>query len=291
MTPPLVFGTGWLGSIIARALSASWTRTDITDAYAVRCLLESMKPSVVVNAAGKTGHPNVDWCKDHPQETFHTNVFGSYNLQRVCESLGIFVIHLGSGCVYRDRGSESIFRKEDDEPNFVGSTYSASMVAKQAVLLPSIRRGTAALLRLRMPIDLEAHPRNLITKLLAYLAYTDTHPEAGVVDAPNSCTFVPDLVRLVRALCESPRAGIVNVVASGGLSPLGIVKALHSGSVRCLQPDELDALCKEPRSHCLLDNTRYHAWCARLGIPEPFSAESVLTEVKERFGEAAKGHA
>lgn len=31
--------------------------------------IDRVKPSLVLNAAGITGRPNVDWCEDHRQET------------------------------------------------------------------------------------------------------------------------------------------------------------------------------------------------------------------------------
>jgi dTDP-4-dehydrorhamnose reductase len=39
-------------------------------------VLDEVKPDVVINAAGKTGKPNVDWCEDHKEETLRSNDTG-----------------------------------------------------------------------------------------------------------------------------------------------------------------------------------------------------------------------
>ena len=39
----------------------------------------SYKPTHVLNSAGVTGRPNVDWCEDHKQETIRANVVGYGN--------------------------------------------------------------------------------------------------------------------------------------------------------------------------------------------------------------------
>merc|ERR1719387_332604 len=83
----LVFGrTGWLGGLLGELL----TKRDITWAYATSRLenkqdveeeLEFAKPTHVLNAAGLTGRPNVDWCETHrgggnPRERMWDSVVG-----------------------------------------------------------------------------------------------------------------------------------------------------------------------------------------------------------------------
>ena len=58
------------------------------------------RPEVVINCAGKTGRPNVDWCDAHPDETLRVNVTGAITLLEECRRLGIYLVHLSSGCIY-----------------------------------------------------------------------------------------------------------------------------------------------------------------------------------------------
>lgn len=39
-----------------------------------------MKPTHVLNAAGVTGRPNVDWCESNKETTLRCNVVGALNL-------------------------------------------------------------------------------------------------------------------------------------------------------------------------------------------------------------------
>ncbi|MBI5494420.1 MAG: sugar nucleotide-binding protein [Deltaproteobacteria bacterium] len=62
----LVFGAGLLGQRLARDLPGAFPSTaDITDRSAVRQELAAHRPAAVVNAAARTGRPNVDWCETH----------------------------------------------------------------------------------------------------------------------------------------------------------------------------------------------------------------------------------
>ena len=51
--------------------------------------LEDFKPTHVLNCAGVTGRPNVDWCEDNKEATIRSNVIGTLNL--VC---GLFLSRL-----------------------------------------------------------------------------------------------------------------------------------------------------------------------------------------------------
>ena len=83
---------------------------DIADMGAVDALFASEKPDFVINAAGKTGRPNVDWCEDHKLETLHANVTGPLVLAELCQKHDIYWMHLSSGCIYEgDNGGAAKF--------------------------------------------------------------------------------------------------------------------------------------------------------------------------------------
>ena len=83
--------TGYLGTqFLTLYPDAVTPRVDIGNPEAVSALLEAEKPDVVINAAGKTGRPNVDWCEDHKEETLHANVLGPLVLLEECAKRDIY---------------------------------------------------------------------------------------------------------------------------------------------------------------------------------------------------------
>ena len=61
-------------------------------------VLDEIKPTHVINCAGKTGRPNVDWCENHKLETIESNVTGTLVLAKACEERGIHTTVLATGC-------------------------------------------------------------------------------------------------------------------------------------------------------------------------------------------------
>src|SRR5580658_5212800 len=97
----LIFGAGFLGTRLAAGIpGAILSRVDITDREAVKSELLASSARAVVNCAGKTGTPNVDWCESHPLETQRSNVVGPLLLAEACADAGVYLLHLGSGCIF-----------------------------------------------------------------------------------------------------------------------------------------------------------------------------------------------
>ena len=61
-------------------------------------VLEKVKPTHVINCAGKTGRPNIDWCEDHKMETMTTNVVGTLMLATECAIRGVHLTVMATGC-------------------------------------------------------------------------------------------------------------------------------------------------------------------------------------------------
>ena len=100
----VVVGAGFLGRRLARDLpGATLAPVDITDRDAVAVVLARVRPDVVVNAAGKTGRPNVDWCEANQEATWRSNVLGPLVLAEACAAAGVHLLHLSSGCIFDGR--------------------------------------------------------------------------------------------------------------------------------------------------------------------------------------------
>lgn len=257
-------GRGFMGRQFLQVFpDAILPSADIADARAVAAALDEHRPDVVINAAGKTGTPNVDWCEEHKLETIRSNVTGPLVLLEECSKRGIYWVHLSSGCIYEgqkrqegqrgQRGTDDVVGwTEEDEPNFTGSFYSRTKAWSERTLREftdrTDDRGGILILRLRMPFDGSRHPRNLLVKLAGY---------PRVLDVANSITYLPDFLMAAQALIAKRATGIFNVVNPGPISPYRIVELyrdLISPEHRFerLLLDSLSQVVRAGRSNCIL---------------------------------------
>lgn len=176
---------------------------DIADYSVVFSYLTQEKPDIVINAAGKTGSPNIDRCETHKEETMITNVNGAVNVACAAKLLGIYNVYIGSGCIYQWDNDGKWF-SETDIPNYVGSFYSWTKVKAQELLEPF----DVLQLRIRMPILSKPNPRNFIDKIAKY---------SHVINEGNSVTVVDDMLDAMKILIEQKATGIMNMVNPGVL--------------------------------------------------------------------------
>lgn len=244
-----IFGEGYLGKRMLEHLPGDVyiTPTDIADHVAVATVLDVVKPAVVVNCAAKTGRPNIDWCESNPEETVRSNVLGPLVLAQECAKRGIFMAHIGSGSVYQgDNGGRGF--SEMDLPNDSGSLYGLSKVISERALVafPVLQ------LRIRLPIDSEPGPKNLITKLVKY---------RKVISAQNSVTVIPDFLEAAKLLIERRKTGIYNVTNPGTITHQEILnlyrEVVDAGfTYEVMGAEELAKVTKAGRSNCILSTTK-----------------------------------
>jgi 3,5-epimerase/4-reductase len=274
----LIFGRGFLGRRFSESLSDSFLcEGDITDDAAVRADLARHRPRAVLNCAGKTGAPNVDWCETHPFETYRANVIGPLVLAAACADAGVYMLHLGSGCIFYGPSPAPGGWREDDHAN-PSALYSRTKYAADLVLsrLPNV-----GIARLRMPIDGMPGPRNLITKLSRY---------TQVIDVENSVTVVDDLVPLVAALIERRAVGVFHATNPGVMRHRDLL-ALYSSLVDpshrydLIRENELVArgLAVSARSNCILSSSRLDA----LGLTMR-PVDVALRDVMEKYARSAR---
>jgi len=208
----LIFGaTGYLGSALRSEFTHTATpRIDIANMRDVAAVLDQFRPAIVINAAGRTGEDNIDWCEDHRVETLHGNVTGPLVLLEQCSCRGVRLVHIGTGCVYSGDNDAAGYR-ESDPPNFFGSFYSRTKSWVDQVLSDF----PVLILRPRMPFDASDHPRNLISKLRTY---------PRLIDVQNSMTSLVDFVYATRTLIDRQATGIFNVCNPGTISPWEVME-------------------------------------------------------------------
>lgn len=100
----LIWGaSGWIAGHLATLLRQQNKDVKLTTARmheqaAVRQELDDIQPTHVINCAGKTGRPNIDWCEDHKMETMESNVLGTIILAAECVARGVHCTVLATGC-------------------------------------------------------------------------------------------------------------------------------------------------------------------------------------------------
>ncbi|MDD5699641.1 MAG: sugar nucleotide-binding protein [Candidatus Nanoarchaeia archaeon] len=271
----LIFGRGFLGTRLGEAFGYKVIGRDEADATQLSQIiriLDSEQPQVVVNAMGKTGSPNVDWCETHKEETVLSNICAAANLAIECIKRGIYFVHLSSGCIYSGDNNGGGYT-EGDEPNFYGPQF----YAKTKILAEKILREFPSLiLRMRFPIDDRPHVKNLIDKLRNYPRVTDTQ---------NSMTTIPDAINAAKQLIEKRKIGIYNIVNPGTISPAEIMDAYQrivdpSHSFTRFSEAELSQVTLAKRSNCRLNTDKLKN--EGISLPEIHEAvESCLTRYRE----------
>jgi len=295
----LIFGkSGWIGGLLGEILKEAGTDFEyasarLEDRAAVIADLDRVKPTHVLNAAGLTGRPNVDWCEDHKIEVIRANVVGTLTLADVTNERGIHLTIYATGCIFHyDKDFPQDSGKgftEDDTPNFLGSYYSRTKALVEGLLK---EYPNTLVLRVRMPIVADlTYPRNFITKIIKY---------DKVVNIPNSMTVLPELLPMSIEMAKRKLTGIMNYTNPGVVSHNEILEMYK----KYIDPEftwsnftleEQAKVIVAPRSNNLLDTKRIEGEFPEiLGIkeslikhvfePNAAKKDEVLAAVKEMRG-------
>lgn len=97
-------GEGWVAGHLKELLQKQGqqvftTTVRMENREAVIAELEKIKPTHVLNCAGCTGRPNVDWCEDNKEQVIRSNVIGTLNLTDCCFLKNIHCTVFATGCM------------------------------------------------------------------------------------------------------------------------------------------------------------------------------------------------
>ena len=277
----VIVGRGFVAGKFREALSNNtpgprreviMSGADITDPFQIRSMIQQDTPGIIINCAGKTGRPNIDWCEDpeNRASTWASNVFGPLVLAKECLAKNIYLVHIGSGCIYEgDNGGKGF--SEVDPPNFSGSFYSRTKIeAERSLSFLSDSMGansdsmgaTILQLRLRMPLDGIPSDRNLITKITRY---------RQVISVQNSVSVMDDFFKAAITLINSRESGIFNVVNPGSISHEEILEMYSrivdpSHSYEHITVKQLEAVTIARRSNCVLNTSKVEKLLAKSGV-------------------------
>jgi len=256
----LVFGgkTGWLGQQIVELLKnhgstvvAATSRLENKES--IERELDTVKPKYIINCAGLTGRPNVDWCEDNKEETIRVNVIGTLSLCDAAFLRNIHVTNFATGCIYQYDGAHPIGSNkgftEDDTPNFDGSFYSLTKGMVEKLLR---NYSNVLTLRVRMPLSDELNPRNFIAKIIKY---------EKVVNIPNSMTILYEMLPIAVDMTRRDITGVYNFTNPGVISHNEVLQ-LYKQYVdpkfvwKNFTVEEQAQILKAARSNNMLDTTK-----------------------------------
>lgn len=278
----LIFGkSGWIGGKLIELLTAQGKPFHLAESRtfnreSVLAEIEKIKPTHVLNAAGVTGRPNVDWCEDHRDETIRSNVLGTLTIADICAIKGIHHLLYATGCIFEYDDAHVIGGQgflEEDKANFHGSFYSHTKALCEDLLN---EYPTTCTLRVRMPISDDLSSRNFVTKIVKY---------DKVVNIPNSMTVLTDLLPVSLIMAERKLTGVYNFCNPGAISHNEVLDLYREHvdptyTYSNFSVEEQAKILKAGRSNNTLDHTKLIAALPDVHIPD---IKTSMKEVMKRM--------
>ncbi|MFO8052474.1 MAG: sugar nucleotide-binding protein [Candidatus Omnitrophota bacterium] len=204
----LVFGKGFIGKRIKESLDCAITEKRINSFSDVVGQLDKFKPKIIINCIGYTGKNNVDDCEQNKDKTLFANTYIPLLFAESALRKNIKLIHISSGCIYHFDYKKDKPIVESDQPNFFDLYYSRSKIYAEKTLTTLFKKANVLIPRIRIPLDNRPHPKNILTKLLSF---------EKIVDVPNSVTYLPDFMEMLKHLIKIDAKGVYNTVNKGSL--------------------------------------------------------------------------
>lgn len=246
----LILGNGYIANYLLNKIPNSIIDPKrINSTHDAINIINKYPGHIVINAAGVTGRPNVDYCEDHKAKTVMGNIALPLMVAEACEKLVVYLINIGSGCIYTGYEKEWT---EEDEPNFEGSFYSRCKRMSQELV---DKFSNTCTLRIRMPIDENMAARCLITKLLAYIKQGKSIMSGN----KNSMTYLEDLSNAIVALSAQIKTGTYNIVNDNPKTMTQILKMykeIVDPKLTWVEKPYEELGLKALRSNCVLSNEK-----------------------------------
>ncbi len=209
----LIIGKGYVGTRSAETWKdeAVVAQGRVTSAEDVLKLIDLHQPDAILNAAGVRGKPNVDWCETHQLETIVGNTMLPIMIAEACQARGVYLLHIGSGCVFYGASPDPAGWCESDFGN-PSAVYSKAKYAADLALsvLPNV-----GIARIRMPMDDVPSSFNIIDKLAQY---------DKIIDVENSVTVIEDMISVFYQLLQKRGEGIFHVTNPGTIKHREIIE-------------------------------------------------------------------
>ena len=224
----IVYGpTGWIGKQFCDILENNQKdflplNTRVDDYDAVLKDIITHNPTHIISFIGRTHgsksgktYTTIDYLEQPGvlKENVRDNLYAPLLLAKLCKDHSIHYTYLGTGCIFKyDKNhpyeEEINGFKEEDNPNFFGSSYSIVKGITDRLMF-HLNDTSCLNLRIRMPITNIDNPRNFITKITTY---------KKICSIKNSMSVLPELLPIVLDLMEKQKVGTLNLTNPGLIS-------------------------------------------------------------------------
>ena len=207
----VIGSNGYLGGHITNILKTQGKHVitlneRLSDIYTIRYKLSLYNPKYVINAAGLTGTPNIDWCDLIKIQTIETNITYQLTLCNICNELNIHLTIFGSSGIFNTSGIKTEF----DLGDYYGKFYSESRIYLENI----VKHYTNILyLRINYPISSCSNSKNLLKKLEKFTTIENIN---------LSLTCIDTLFPLLSIIIEENTLGIMNFVNPGVINLIDI---------------------------------------------------------------------
>ncbi|TKR94406.1 hypothetical protein L596_008691 [Steinernema carpocapsae] len=261
----LVFGgNGWIGQQFTSLLSKQGIPFEVGQSRPGNDLDEKVveeivrvAPSHVVSMVGRTHGPGVNSIAyleggpDKLKENMRDNFYAPWLLASLCDRMGIHFTYLGTGCLFEFNEKHTFDGPgytEEDVGNYVGTSYSVVKTYTDRCLRYFKNTLNA---RIRLPVNYENSPRNLVAKLISF---------NKLIDIPNSVTILPHCLPILLKMSLDRFTGTFNLVNPGPIRFPQLMEAYKVTTGKALEYEILKAEdhpeMVSTRSHCILDTAK-----------------------------------
>jgi dTDP-4-dehydrorhamnose reductase len=177
---------------------------DISEADAVKTVIQSVRPEVVINCAAWT---DVDGCESDPEHAERANALGPELLAKNCQEIDALLITISTDYVFD--GTKNGFYTQRNQPNPI-SVYGRSKLAGER----RAQMTWARTIIVRSGYIFGAGGKNFLSTI-ADGAGGDA-PMTAIDDMIGTPTYGNDLAQRLRRLAEIDLPGTYHVVNTGG---------------------------------------------------------------------------
>jgi 3,5-epimerase/4-reductase len=188
-------------------------------------------------------------------ENMRDNLYAPIILASICKKYNKHFTYLGTGCIFdydeeHTFGNENTGFKEEDKPNFFGSSYSI-VKGYTDRLMHELYNDSVLNVRIRMPITSEVNSRNFITKITNY---------KHICSIPNSMTVLENLLPVMIKYALDNKTGTINLTNPGLISHNEILEMYKeivepSFTWKNFTIEEQNNILESKRSNNCLDTT------------------------------------
>lgn len=204
----LILGKGFIGKKLQEEFNCNISNRKIYSFRDAEKEIRRHNPEIIINCIGYTGKKSVDDCELDKNRVLFSNTFVPIILAEVALRHKIKLIHISSGCIYHFSYLKDRPIKEEKIPDYFDLFYSRTKIYSERALGILSDNFNVLIVRIRIPLDNQPHPKNLLTKLIKYKT---------IIDLPNSVTYIPDFIKVLKHLIKINAKGIYNIVNKGNL--------------------------------------------------------------------------